>query len=89
MIESLFLTSFKSFVLGMLMGVVDAWNKKVTFGIWLLAVVSVLIGLCIEGQGYVDSLHWGVWNWTLMIVFVVFGMNVGKTVYTGMWRDNK
>lgn len=75
-------TIVQAYIIGAIMGVIQAWNKKVMFGIWILALIFASVRMFMVGSTeYVNGLNWGVWNWIVMLIFVFVGMVSGELTY--------
>jgi len=89
MIESLLLTSIRSFVIGLIMGIINGWNKKVMFFIWLMAVVIMAIIIFFVGEAMITNSNWNVWNWIFMLIFVNFGATIGYGSYKITFEEDR
>jgi len=80
MINELFGQVMYDFFIGVFIGVIDEWNKKITFFIIMSALVLCVIGISIYG---VDSIYSGYpwWRNLFEIFFVVIGIECGNIIY--------
>ncbi len=82
MIEySLLGNAIYSLLIGAVLGVIDEWNKKVFFVLWLLAVVFVVISIPFTGG--VDMVYEGysLGEFFWRFFWFVIGMFGGKGMY--------
>jgi len=87
MIESVWVTIFRALIVGLVMGVFWAWNKKAAFAIWFAAVLMLLASfIFLPATEIVDSLHWGFWNWLAMLISVTVGGAIGEAAYREVFR---
>jgi len=70
------------FFTGILYGIMDAWNKKVAFFVWLASIIYSIIVLSLNTDG-LDISSLGISNfwYLLLFLFMLFGMFIGKRVY--------
>jgi len=78
-----------SYLMGVIMGIVDEWKRKLFFAIWILIVVIVIVGC-----------YWGIqtgtpviftpsspgWYYALTIPAVVLGMFTGSGIFKRVFR---
>ena len=73
-----------SYVLGIIMGVLDEWNKKIFFFFWILIVAIVLVG-CYwgiqTGTPVVVTPSFPGWYYIFTIPVVVLGMFTGSKIF--------
>lgn len=86
MINELFGYGIINYFIGVLMGVLDAWNKKLMFFIIIIGTVLLVIGAIIIGPGNIfsDSSPW--WLFIYNVFFVVLGIWSGKIIYEGIFE---
>ena len=67
------------FAFGCLMGVINKWNKKVFFGIWIFSILYIIV----VGFGYpsVELVEEPLWMIIYNIAFFIFGLFCGENVY--------
>ncbi len=72
------------FFVGVVMGILDAWNKKVMFFIWLSAVIysiaTLFVGFDIQKDKGMSN-----WHWIGLITVGGFGMWFGKFIYESVF----
>lgn len=86
MINELFGNGIISFLLGVIMGIIDEWNKKVMFFIIMFLTVLLVIGAFIIGPSNIYSVT-NPWWMTLYGTFFIFlGMMIGKVVYRSVFE---
>ena len=80
MVEPISQTVASSFVIGIIMGVIDEISIKLLGIIWLLALIWTIFSFFIQGpSGYASGLNWGVWNWITMVITVSISFAIGKS----------
>ena len=79
---------FYWFLIGAVWGVIEAWNRKVFFFIWIATVLLFMIAITLtSGQGDV-SLNWQ-WRDLLAIPIMILGMFAGKLMYNSSFGERQ
>ncbi len=73
-------THVVSLLVGMVCGVIEAWNKKAMFGVWLLAVIYTVFTKA-EGANLRASDGISNWFWLSILASFAAGMALGKSTY--------
>ncbi len=81
MINELFGQAIVDLFVGFLMGIINAWNKKVMFILLIIAIIFVIIGSFYVGIDNIYTESWPWWRTLYGIVWVVLGMFAGKAAY--------
>lgn len=79
------------FFLGMLIGVLEEWNKKVMFFVWLIALIYSIWS--IAATSYTPNLQTKYaisnWWWLLFIALLFFGEEIGRVMYRKTFGEKK
>lgn len=77
-------TIITSFVIGIIIGIIDEINRKIFAVIWVLAVIWMIISFFIQGPtAYAAGLNWGIGNWIAMFITINFSVIIGKFGFKG------
>ena len=80
MINELFEEAILSSFMGLIIGVIDAWNKKVMFAIWLIVLIIFIPLNFYSGTPiYSEAYPW--WRTIFGVFFVIMGIISGKIMY--------
>ncbi|KKL78905.1 hypothetical protein LCGC14_2020170 [marine sediment metagenome] len=79
MINELFGDAVVGLFAGVLIGIIESWNKKVFFGLLVLGLIFVIIIHIFVGSPYSAEYQW--WRTIFGVVFVVIGAKVGNFIY--------
>lgn len=76
-----------SFFAGIILGVIEAWNKKVSFVIWLGAVIYTLV-ILIKGESLSFTPELGIsnWWWIPFIALMIIGSELGESIYESTFK---
>ena len=58
MINELFGQAIIDFFVGALIGIIEAWNKKVLFGLIVIGLIIVIISYVVSGSAYSAEYPW-------------------------------
>lgn len=79
MYEAIGITLFRSIIIGLFCGAIFGIHKMLYLGLWLLALISLVIRLFVNGAPeMVTSINWGFWNWIVMLLGVNIAFIIGK-----------
>ena len=71
-----------SFIIGIIMGIVDAWKEKVMFFIWLGFIAFLVFAFIYQPSTTFSEIYiYGWWQLPLQIALMVLGMKVGARMY--------
>ncbi len=81
MINELFGQATIDFFMGILIGIIWVWKKKVIFVLLIIGIVLVIISSFYIGIDnlYTESYPW--WKMIFGVVFVALGIGMGKILY--------
>ncbi len=87
MINEVFGEAMVAFIVGVLFGILESWNKKVFFFLWVLGAAVTVIAVLIVGVSdiYTDY-PW--WRNLVGIFFTVVGFLGGKIFYRSAFDGN-
>lgn len=70
---------FQFLGIGILLGIIESWNKKVSFAIWVLAII-VVIRYSFSPEGLEETISLG-WHWIGLTPTMIIGMFIGHIAY--------
>lgn len=78
-------------ILGMLIGVLDAWKRKLMFLVWFIAVVFIVVMGFINGINGTDNLTGNLlwYQWFYQVGWIIIGMLMGKVIYKGIFNKKR
>ena len=79
MINELFGEAIVSLFAGVLVGIIEAWNKKIFFMLFVLGLIFVIIGHIVAGSPYSAEYPW--WRTIFGVFFMVIGVFAGERIY--------
>ncbi len=79
MINELFGQAIVNLFVGVLVGIVEAWNKKVFFVLFVIGLIIVIVSYLVLGSAYSAEYPW--WRTVFGIVFVAIGIFAGERIY--------
>jgi len=80
---------FIEWMIGVVMGTLDAWNRKVFHIMFMVFFVFLLVScLIVQSQGNSVFEGWPWYYFICAVASVVFGMQCGKRMYEKVWRKN-
>jgi len=79
-------TIFVYYLMGCLIGVIESWNKKVMFYIWLIGIIYILFCIFIIQKGDVswgEPWYYVLWELPLAILGIMSGRKIYKIIFGG------
>lgn len=75
------------FFLGVLIGIIDAWNEKIMFFIW---IAGIIFSIMTKASGF-DLASEGMsnWHWFGIIPAGCLGMYIGKSAYNNIFKKSE
>ena len=72
-------------IFGMLMGVIEAWKRKLFFIMWIIAVILVVISGFVYGvENLASDLVW--YQWLYQLIWFILGMLAGRISYNEVFN---
>ena len=81
--------AFLSYAMGLLLGAIEAWKRKVYFTLIMLVVVyAIVVGMIdiTHGTPFLTNQNYPLWGYAITFPCMIIGMLSGNKFYKAIWE---